>query len=692
MSNRLIHEKSPYLLQHAENPVDWHPWSEEAFEKAINEDKPVFLSIGYATCHWCHVMEHESFEDDTVASLMNQAFVSIKVDREERPDIDNTYMTVCQLLTGQGGWPLTIVMTPDKKPFFAATYIPKETRFNRPGMIELIPAISKAWKNERNKVLQSANRITSGFKETLNLKQGESPGNSVIRQTRDILEKRYDPEYGGFNSSPKFPSPHNLLFLYQYGNSYGDDYALDMAHHTLEKMRLGGIYDHIGFGFHRYSTDAEWLLPHFEKMLYDQALLMLAYTEAWRSSGDALYRDTVNQIADYVSECLTSGNGGFYSAEDADSDGEEGKFYVWTTDEIKSILPDDDFRLCSRLFNLETDGNFRDESTGQKTGTNIPHLKKRISDFAADSHMDEKQLIQRLDSIRTKLKHHREKRNRPLLDDKILADWNGLMIASLSRAGFCFSDPKLIEKAEHSWSFLAEYLIDSDGNLYHRFRDGDTAIRAMADDYAFLIWGLIELYQATFNPHYLERALSLNDEFIRQFWDKKNGGFYFTSDEAEELLGKQKEIYDGAIPSSNSVAAMNLIRLGRLTGRTELEEKADNIFRAFSKFLHESPAGAVHSVHALSYANNSSAELVLCGDPDDPDLKAMIRVIQSELKIPFVIHQKNESNNKELARLVPWLADFPVTDTPTAYLCHQFKCERPVQSAGELRKLIQSDE
>jgi uncharacterized protein len=689
MSNRLIYEKSPYLLQHAENPVDWYPWSEEAFEKAINEDKPVFLSIGYATCHWCHVMEHESFEDDTVADLMNQTFVNIKVDREERPDIDNTYMTVCQLLTGQGGWPLTVVMTPDKKPFFAATYIPKESRFNRPGMTELIPAISNAWKNDRDKVLQSANRVTSGFKETLNLDQGDSPGNSVVRQARDILEKRYDPEFGGFNSRPKFPSPHNLLFLLQYGNSNNDDSALKMAHHTLKKMRLGGIYDHIGFGFHRYSTDAEWLLPHFEKMLYDQAMLMLAYTEAWRDSGDRLYRDTVNEIAGYLSECLTSEYGGFYSAEDADSEGEEGKFYVWSTEEIRSILPESESKLFIELFNLKEEGNFHDESTGQKTGVNIPHLKKRISEIAEETGIEEDALNRRFHSIREKLKEIRNKRIRPLLDDKILTDWNGLMIAALSRAGACLSNSKLIKTAEKSFKFIAGNLIDSDGKLYHRFRDGDTAIRAMADDYAFLVWGLIELYQATFKPYYLEQALKLNDEFISQFWDENDGGFYFTSEEAEDILGRQKEIYDGALPSSNSVAVMNMIRLGRLTGRTDLEEIADKIFRAFSKFLHESPAGAIHSVHALSCTVNHSAELVLCGEPGDQELKSMMDLIHSEMKIPFVILLKTPSNSKELVKLVPWLADFPVTDRPTAYLCHQFKCERPVQSASELRKLIQ---
>jgi uncharacterized protein len=688
MSNRLIEEKSPYLLQHAENPVDWYAWSDEAFERAKNENKPVFLSVGYATCHWCHVMAHESFENEEVARLLNETFINIKVDREERPDIDNTYMTVCQLLTGQGGWPLTIVMTPDKKPFFAATYIPKVTRFNRLGMKELIPKISKAWKEERNKVLHSANRITSGFKETLNLKKGDTPGQKIIKQTRDILGQRFDPVHGGFNSKPKFPSPHNLLFLLQFGNSYSDNKAAEMAHLTLDKMRLGGMFDHIGFGFHRYSTDSEWLLPHFEKMLYDQALLMLAYTEAARNSGDSFYRDTVYQIADYVFECLTSDLDGFFSAEDADSEGEEGKFYIWTTDEIQSVLSEEDFQLFFSLYNLEDEGNFKDESTGQKNGTNIPHLKKRFSDLASDLQMEENHLVQRVDSIRKKLKTHRDSRIRPLLDDKVLTDWNGLMIAALSRAGFYFSDPRLIEPAENAWKFISRHMISTDGKLYHRFREGDTAIQGMADDYAFLIWGLLELYQATSEPGYLKHALSLNETFLEQFRDKESGGFYFTPDENEELLGRQKEIYDGAIPSSNSVAAMNLIRLGRLTGETELEDKAEEIFQSFSSFIEESPASATHAIHAFMTAVQPAAELVVCGRSDEPEVNNMIQTFLLTIEKPFVFHQKNETNNDELSALVPWLADFPVSDTPTAYLCHQFKCEKPVHSAGELKKLI----
>lgn len=688
MSNRLKSEKSPYLIQHAENPVEWYPWSEEAFELAEKEGKPVFLSIGYATCHWCHVMAHESFEDDEVAELMNESFINIKVDREERPDIDNTYMTVCQLLTGQGGWPLTIIMTPDKKPFFAATYIPKDSRFNRLGMKDLIPKISNAWDNDRQKVLQSAAKITSGFQQTLELPSEDKPDEEMIVSAYKNLENRFDPDFGGFGSKPKFPSPHNLLFLLQYSNSFQNQNAANMTSLTLEKMRLGGVYDQIGFGFHRYSTDNKWLLPHFEKMLYDQALLMITYSEGWKFSGNGLFKKTVFEIAEYVTEQLTSDEGAFYSAEDADSEGEEGKFYVWKPDEIKSFLNPEQAGLFTDVFNISPDGNFHDEATGRKTGANIPYLKKRLEELAAERGVDTTQFIRQLEQVRKKLKAHRSKRVRPLLDDKILTDWNGLMIAALARAGMIFDNSGLLESAEKAWSFISENMVKPDNRLLHRYRDGEAAISAMADDYAFLIWGLTELYQATFNPHYLKKALALNDHFMGLFLDDEKGGFYLTSQKGEELLGRQKEIYDGAIPSSNSVTAMNLLRLAKLTGQTDLENEADRLFTYFSSFLKESPAASTFAVNSLITALKPSAEVVICGPSDHELTHKMIRSATLKMKKPYIIHLKTEKNKKSLAEIAPYTGDFPLDSKPAAYICHHFKCEKPVYTIEEFEKFL----
>lgn len=687
MSNRLKDEKSPYLLQHADNPVEWYPWCDEAFETAAKRDKPVFLSIGYATCHWCHVMAHESFEDEEVASLLNSSFVNIKVDREERPDIDNTYMTVCQLLTGQGGWPLTVVLTPEKLPFFAATYIPKETRFNRLGMTDLIPRISEAWEKERNKVLHSADQIVTGFKKTLELPEAKPLDNKVIQKGRRELEKRFDREHGGFGTHPKFPSPHNLTFLLQYSYSYNDTAALDMAKLTLEQMRLGGLYDQLGFGFHRYSTDKHWLLPHFEKMLYDQALLLAAYTEAWKHTEDPLFKNTVFEIADYVTEQLRSEKGGFYSAEDADSEGEEGKFYVWELEEIRSIFNDENFRLAEKIFNLKPDGNFRDESTGEKNGKNIPYLKKRIEHLTDEMNLEVKELTRKIEFIRKELKEKRSTRIRPFRDDKILTDWNGLMISSLAKAGTLFENETFIQLAIDAEKFISGNLME-DNKLLHRFRDGGAAIPAMADDYAFLISGLIELYQATFEIMYLEKAVDLNHEFLKNCWDTEKGGVFFTTDKGEMLLGRQKEIYDGAMPSSNSVTAMNLLNLARLTGNTGYEEKAAKLFSAFSSFLDKSPAGATYALSALMRAESTSSEVVICGDPGHHTTSEMLKTIHRTLKQPHVVLLKTAGNSARLAAIAPFTENFPVTSTPAAYICQQFKCEKPVHSAEELRKLV----
>ncbi|MEX0719907.1 MAG: thioredoxin domain-containing protein [Balneolaceae bacterium] len=676
MSNKLASEKSPYLQQHQENPVEWFPWGKEAFEKAHQENKPVFLSIGYATCHWCHVMAHESFEDPAIADLMNEAFINIKVDREERPDIDSTYMTVCQMLTGQGGWPLTIIMTPEKEPFFAATYIPKEARFNRIGLRQLIPGIAGMWNNERERINKATTQIKEGFSQSQQYEKGNFPGTEAIDFAAEQLTKRFDAEHGGFGNAPKFPSPHNLMFLLRQWKSTGKDRFLGVVSETLQAMRLGGIWDHIGFGFHRYSTDEKWLLPHFEKMLYDQALLMIAYTETWQATKNPLFKQTAYEISEYVLGDLHHSDGAFYSAEDADSEGEEGKFYIWGKEEIQEILSADDEKKFSELFNIISDGNFKDEASGELTGKNIPHLNAALGNKDVDWFND----------IRKKLFEKREKRVRPALDDKILTDWNSLMIAAFAKAGFAFSDDELLEVAETAYNFLERNAI-KDGRLTHRYKDGEAAIDAMADDYAFFVWALIELYQSTFKPEYLEKAISWNRKFIDLFWDEENGAFYFSINDEDQVFGRQKQIYDGAIPSANSVAMLNQIRLSRLTGDTELEDYANKTGQLFSADLIRSGASITYGMQSIQFLNNASKEVSLIGEKDE--LQEILNLIGKQF-VPFVTtHILDSSSREQVQKLAVYTSTQKRVDNkPTYYLCENFTCEKPVSGIEAIKKSL----
>lgn len=686
--NRLAEESSPYLLQHADNPVDWYPWCEAAFEKAKKEDKPVFVSIGYATCHWCHVMAHESFEDEEIAQMMNNAFVNIKVDREERPDIDNTYMLVCQMLTGSGGWPLNVLLTPERKPFYAATYIPKQGRHGRPGMQELIPWISDLWENQRQKITKSTDEIINAFQESSTFESGERLSTDILDKAYQQYEQQFDDRYGGFGSAPKFPSAHNLMLLMRYGLYNKNSNALPMVKQTLTQMRMGGVFDHIGLGFHRYSTDRKWLVPHFEKMLYDQATLMMAYTEACRFTGNDLFKQTVKEIASYVLRRMQDEQGGFYSAEDADSEGEEGKFYVWSIPEIREILPQAEAELAIEVFNLSEKGNYKDESTGQRTGKNIPHLEKPLADLAQERNMKETDLLGKLDHIRMKLMKVREQRVHPLLDDKILTDWNGLIIAALAKAGAALSNENYVEQAKHCWQFISSTMIKDD-ELYHRFRNDDVAIEAHADDYAFLIWGLIELYEATFESEYLERAIKLNQKFIEEFWDNNEGGFFFTSESGEELLGRKKELYDGALPSGNSVAMMNLLRLSRMTGRTEWEDMADKMNRLFAESIKKAPTGFGSALQAIGFATGKPQEIIITGKKEERDTQHMIDALRSAF-LPYSVILVKDPDDKKITDLAPFLSDFGMKDgKATAYVCQNYSCELPTTDPGEMLELIE---
>ncbi len=678
--NRLISEKGPYLLQHAYNPVDWYPWSDEAFIRAKQEDKPIFLSIGYSTCHWCHVMAHESFEDLKVAAAMNDAFICIKVDREERPDIDQIYMAVSVMLTGRGGWPLTIIMTPDKRPFFAATYIPKQGRFGQMGMMELIPRVKDLWKSQRNELMSSADRTIDNLKKIQTAEgrvKGKELDASTLAAAYNGLSRVFDIQNGGFGSAPKFPTPHNLLFLLRYWRRSGDANALEMVETTLDAMRMGGIYDHVGFGFHRYSTDAEWFVPHFEKMLYDQALLVMAYAEAYQVTRKEDYARIVREIIEYILRDMTSPEGGFYSAEDADSEGEEGKFYLWTADELKGLLDKDEYSLFAKIFDI---------SEAEK-GRNILRMRSSLEDAASVLGAQKEDLKTQLERIRKKLFAAREKRVHPSKDDKILTDWNGLMITALAKAAQVLNEPRYYEAAKKASEFILQSTRRSDGRLLHRYKDG-AGILGNLDDYAFLIWGLLELYEAIFDIRYLKWAAELNSDMIRHFWDDVSGGLYFTPDDGEALPVRQKEIYDGAVPSGNSVAMLNFARLSHLTGDTAIDERANAISRAFEGIIGQQPLGHTMLMCALDFVLGPSYEIALVGSPEDEGIHRMIEALRSRFMPNKVVILVFGEEIHEVAKFIKDLTQ--LNGKATAYVCADYKCELPTNDLEKMLELLRT--
>ncbi|UCB44941.1 MAG: thioredoxin domain-containing protein [Spirochaetota bacterium] len=689
-SNRLLHEKSPYLLQHAHNPVDWYPWGNEAFEMAKKLDKPIFLSIGYSTCHWCHVMEHESFEDEDVATLLNDVFISIKVDREERPDIDNVYMTVAQMITGRGGWPLTIIMTPDKKPFYASTYIPKESRFGIVGMMDLIPRIKSLWETRRDELLESADKVTKALESAGTHPGGGMLDESILTSAFEELKESFDEEHGGFATAPKFPTPHYIVFLLRYWKRTGDTHALHMVEKTLLAMSNGGINDHIGGGFHRYSTDREWMVPHFEKMLYDQALISMAYTEAYQATKNKVYELNARRILDYVIRDMKANDGGFFSAEDADSEGEEGKFYLWTESQIKSLLDEKQAEVVVEIFGIEGEGNFEDEATSRKTGKNIFHREESLKEIASRLELSEEQVDLLLNEAIEILFANREERVHPHRDDKILTDWNGLMIASLAKASKVFHDENYLEAAVDAARFILQKMKTEDGRLLHRYRDGETLIQANIDDYAFMVWGLIELYEATFDPYYLTEALELNDIIILHFWDKDGGGFYFTADDGEVLLVRTKEFYDSAIPSGNSIAMMNLLRLARMTGNTELENRAMLIGKTVSGSIKRVPKAFTVLLSALDFGLGPAYEVVLVGNKDGRDSEHMISSLYREfLPNKVVIFKDTSRDVSSLDTISPFTKGLKSIDgNLTAYVCESYACKLPTTDIEKMLELL----
>ena len=691
--NKLIDEKSPYLLQHAYNPVNWYPWGKEAFEKAHKENKPIFLSIGYSTCHWCHRLREESFEDPEVAKLMNDIFISIKVDREERPDIDKIYMLVCQMLTGSGGWPLTIILTPEKKPFFAGTYFPKNSRFGRIGIIDLILRIEKIWKYQREEINTSIDKINQALQDSIKDIPSEILTKKDLINAYNQLKTIYDNEKGGFGVAPKFPTPHNLSFLLHIWKRTGKKEALDMVEKTLKEMRMGGIFDHIGFGFHRYSTDKDWLVPHYEKMLYDQALIALAYLETYQATKNKDYANVVKEIFTYILGNMISPDGAFYSAEDADSEGIEGKFYIWSKEEIKSTLNKEETELFVKIFNISDNGNYLEETTGSKTGKNILFLKYPLSELASILNINKEELEFKIDKIRKKLFIIRNKRIKPNKDDKILTDWNGLIVAALARGGSVLNEQKYIEIAKKTVNFVLTNLHKPNKRLLHRYRDNKAEINAFVDDYAFLIWGLIELYEATFETYYLKKAIELNQELYTYFWDNENGGFYFTPYDEKDLILRQKEIYDGALPSGNSIAMLNALKLSLITGNQEFKQIAEDIGILFSNKIRNNPLAYTQFLIALDFLLGPSYSVIIAGDSNKEDTKILLKTIQNNY-IPnkTIVHRATDINPSDIDHYANFIKWFDKIDNKaTAYICIDKTCKPPTINPEIMLEYLKSN-
>ena len=670
--NRLIYEKSPYLLQHAYNSVDWYPWCDEAFKKAKIENKPIFLSIGYSTCHWCHVMARESFEDQEIANILNEFFIAIKVDREERPDIDHIYMTVCQIITGQGGWPLSIFMTPDKKPFFAGTYFPKDDRWGMRGLASLLKTIHVAWENNSTKLLSSSDKIIEVLNQSVST-EGEDIDDAIMEKVFSVFQSDFDEVYGGFGIAPKFPTPHQLFFLLRYWQQTKEDRALTMVEKTLDGMYCGGIYDHIGYGFCRYSTDQKWLVPHFEKMLYDNALLSIAYLETYQITKKKRYARVAEEIFTYVLRDMTSKEGGFYCAEDADSEGEEGKFYVWTKNEIKKILGVEDGEKLATYFNVTDKGNFE--------GNNILNLID--SSLAEEEPFFIKECKEKLFSVR-------EKRIHPHKDDKILTSWNGLMIAALAIGARVLKKEQYQIAAERAIKFIEEYLTRVDGRLLARYRDGEADFLAYAEDYSFLIWGLFELYQTTFNQSYLTKAIQLSHDLIKYFWDQEQGGLFVYGKDSEQLITRPKELYDGAIPSGNSVAAFNFLRLAQLVDDHELEEKGNQILKSFGSQINEYPKGYSFALMAQLFSQIPKRTIVIVARDKDIQVKKMMEIIHEQF-MPFTLITFYSKDQIELKNVIPNIEDYKmIEEKPTAYICQNYTCYDPITDFNQLKEMLHS--
>jgi uncharacterized protein YyaL (SSP411 family) len=693
-TNRLKDAASPYLLQHAHNPVDWYPWGDEALQKARDEGKPIFLSIGYSACHWCHVMAHESFEDEAIAEYLNEHFVNIKVDREERPDLDAIYMSAVQIMTGSGGWPMSVWLTPDLKPFYAGTYFPPRDMYGRPGFRTVLESIVRTWETRRQDIEQSAEEITGYIRQSMQMRTGEAETVTpdLLRKAADELAHAYDPVHGGFSPAPKFPSaPSIQVLLRQYVHN-GDEKLSEMALETLRKMARGGIYDHLGGGFHRYSVDEKWLVPHFEKMLYDNGQLVQAYLEAYQVSRDPLFSRVARETLDYVLRDMTDPSGGFYSAEDADSEGQEGKFYIWSRREIENILGADDAAVFSAYYGVADDGNFSSHEP-YHAGQNILHVARSPEEVAAELGIPPEQLEERLAPMREKLLAEREKRVRPGRDDKILASWNALMISAFAHGYQVLEEPRYLEAAKAAADFVLTQMV-KDGELQHSYRRGQARFPGYLDDYAFMSVALVDLYETDFDVRWLREAEWLVEKMIEDLWDPSEGGFYFTGETHKHLIARDKPVYDGAEPSGNSMATLALLRLGILLDKEEYREKARRVLEINHVNLRTSPRAFLKMLVAMDFHLTPPKEIAVIGKPESQGTRAMLAEVHGRF-IPNKVIALMEGALPEAALvegMVPLLkGKTPVDGHATVYVCRNFACRAPVTTPEALAKALAED-
>ena len=675
-TNRLSGETSPYLLQHADNPVDWYPWGPEAFEKARAEDKPVLLSIGYSACHWCHVMAHESFESEEIARLMNEHFVNVKVDREERPDLDQIYMNAVQMMTGRGGWPMTVFLTPEGVPFYAGTYFPPEDRFNMPGFPRVLLGVAEAYRARPDDVTETAVSVLAQLKRMGQAREsGEELNFELLDAAERNIARSYDARHGGFGDAPKFPAPMNLEFLLRQHHRTNRSEALEMVEKTCREMASGGMYDQLGGGFHRYSTDARWLVPHFEKMLYDNALLSRLYLHVYQQTKDDFYRRIAEETLDYVAREMTDAGGGFYSTQDADSEGHEGKFFVWAVDEVEEILGAEDAALFNAFYDVTKAGNFE--------GKNIMHVSRPEEEAAGDLGVTAERLREVLERGRRALFEAREKRVKPGRDEKILTAWNGLMLASFAEACAIFERTDYREIAETNAEFLLSHL-RRDGLLLRTHKDGQSKLNGYLEDYAFFADGLLALYQATGRLRWLEEARALIDKMVEEFWDEEEGGFFYTGKSHEELIVRSKDFFDNATPSGNSVAAEVLLQLAALTGVEDYARRAVAVFRLMRDNLKRYSPAFGRLLCALDFHLSTPREVAIVGEAGSDETRALLREVWASYLPNKIVAQAAEGDARSAA-LVPLLRDRPaINGRATAYVCEHYTCQRPVTSAAEL--------
>ena len=682
-TNRLAKETSPYLLQHAHNPVDWYPWGGEAFARARKENRPIFLSIGYSTCHWCHVMERESFSDERIAKIMNEHFVCVKVDREQRPDVDAVYMNAVRMMTGSGGWPLSVFLTPEGKPFYGGTYFPPQDLYGRPSFERVLSAIADEWKNNREDVMESAGKITGRLEGLGRPGDRQKIDADSLKNAYTYFRSAFDRTYGGFGGAPKFPQPSNLSMLLGYWHRTRDANALDMVEVTLDAMAKGGIYDHIGGGFHRYSTDRGWLVPHFEKMVYDQALLSKSYMQAYQATRKESYARVVREVFEYVLRDMTDSGGGFYSAEDADSEGREGLFYVWEPNETAAVLGAEQARIFNDFYGVTAGGNF-------EGGKSILHVTMSEEESAKRFKMDKGKLQVTLAEARGKLLKHRSKRVRPHRDDKIIAAWNGMMISSLAYGGAVLGEDRYVNAASGAADFVLSRLRNQ-GRLMHYYRDGRAVEKGFLDDYAFMITGLLDLYQATFDARRLGEAKALAEQMTALFGDEKGGGFFFTGNDGERLIVRDRSAYDGAVPSGNSAAALVLLRLGKMTMDERFIEGGRGVIETFSSKLSQSPESFSGMLAAADFYLGPTQEIVIAGRAGQPDTKEMLRLARSVfLPNSLVLFHESGAGGAAVEKLVPFLKWQNATGgKATAYVCENYACKRPVTDAAEVKAMLE---